>query len=222
MPFMFCGQLISPDIAIQGLHDPVGVVLHQMEEMKLSNLPVSDEDKFLGMIAEDDLQDESDDTPLDQLQDYFIKSFVKATDYFLVAVKLIHVMNLDAIPVLNEKNELEGVITRETLFRELAHMTGSQDYGSLVVLEMEKSAYSVGEINRMVESNDAVITQLNTWADSNTHILTVVLRINKEEISDVVATFQRHEYAVRYYMGEELFRNELQSNLDHLINYLNI
>jgi predicted transcriptional regulator len=193
-----------------------------MEDMKLRHLPVSDDDKFLGLIAEDDLDDESDDTPLDKLQDYFIKSFVKATDYFLVAVKLSHIMQLDLVPVLNEKNELEGVITRDTLFKELARMTGSADYGSLVVLEMEKSDYSVGEINRLVESNDAVITQLNTWSDNTTHLMTVILRINKEEISDIVASFQRHEYIVRYYMGEELFRNELQSNLDHLMNYLNI
>lgn len=219
---MFCGQLISSEIPLQGLHDPVGVVLHQMEELKLRQLPISDEEKFLGLISEDDLQDEADDTPLDRLQDYFIKSFVKATDYFLVGVKLSHVMELDLVPVLNEKNELEGVITRDTLFRELARMTGAEEYGSLIVLEMEKIAYSLGEINRLVESNDAVITQLNTWADANTHILTVVLRINKEEISDVVATFQRHDFTVRYYMGEELFRNELQSNLDHLMNYLNI
>ena len=179
---MFCGQLISADILIQGLHDPVGMVLHQMEDMKLRHLPVSDDDKFLGLIAEDDLDDESDDTPLDTLQDYFIKSFVKATDYFLVAVKLSHVMQLDLVPVLNEKNELEGVITRDTLFQELARMTGSAEYGSLVVLEMEKSDYSVGEINRLVESNDAVITQLNTWSDNTTHLMTVILRINKEEI----------------------------------------
>lgn len=219
---MFCGQLISADILIQGLHDPVGMVLHQMEDMKLRHLPVSEEDKYLGLIAEDDLVDEADDTPLDKLQDYFIKSFVKATDYFLVAVKLSHVMQLDLVPVMNEKNELEGVITRDTLFKELARMTGSAEYGSLVVLEMEKSDYSVGEINRLVESNDAVITQLNTWSDNTTHLMTVILRINKEEISDIVASFQRHEYNVRYYMGEELFRNELQSNLDHLMNYLNI
>ncbi len=219
---MFCGQIISADILIQGLQDPVGMVLHQMEDMKLRHLPVSENDKFLGLIAEDDLVDEADDTPLEKVQDYFIKSFVKATDYFLVAVKLSHVMQLDLIPVLNEKNELEGVITRETLFRELAKITGSSEYGSLVVLEMEKSDYSVGEINRLVESNDAVITQLNTWSDNTTHLMTVILRINKEEISDIVASFQRHEYNVRYYMGEELFRNELQSNLDHLMNYLNI
>jgi hypothetical protein len=37
-----------------------------------------------------------------------------------------------------------------------------------------------------------------------------------------VASFQRHDFTVRYYLGEELFRNELQSNLDHLMNYLNM
>jgi predicted transcriptional regulator len=219
---MFCGQLITPEITLQSLNDPVGVVLHQMEEMKVRQLPVSDADKFLGLIAEDDLHDEADDTPLQALQDYFVKSFVKANDYFLVAVKLSHVMHLDLVPVMNEKNELEGVITREVLFRELARMTGAEEYGSLLVLEMEHSDYSLGEINRLVESNDAIITQLNSWTDPATHLMTVVLRINKEEISDVVASFQRHDYTVRYYMGEELFRNELQSNLDHLLNYLNI
>ncbi len=202
---MFCGQLISAEITIQGLHDPVGMVLHQMEDMKLRHLPVSEDDKFLGLIAEDDLHDEADETPLDTLQDYFIKSFVKATDYFLVAVKLSHVMQLDLIPVLNEKNELEGVITRDTLFRELAKMTGSAEYGSLVVLEMEKSDYSVGEINRLVESNDAVITQLNTWSDNTTHLMTVILRINKEEISDIVASFQRHDYTCKVLYGGRAF-----------------
>ena len=219
---MFCGQLISSEIILQGLKDSVGIVLHQMEDLKVRHLPVADGEKFLGLIAEDDLQDETDDTPLEKLQDYFIKSFVTINDYFLVAVKISHMMNIDVVPVLNEKKELEGVITREALYRELARMTGSEEYGSLIVLEMERKDYSVGTINRLVESNDAIITQLNTWADPASHMLTVILRINKEEISDIVATFQRHEYTVRYYLGEELFRNELQSNLDHLMNYLNI
>jgi acetoin utilization protein AcuB len=219
---MFCGQLISSEISGRSLHDTAASVLHQMDEMKYRQLPVSDEEKFLGLISEEDLLDEAEETPLADLQEHFIRSFVKSSDFFLVAVKLCHLHRLDMVPVLNEKNEWEGVVTRDRLFMELSTMTGAGDYGSLMVLEMEKSDYSVGEINRLVESNDAVITQLNTSAGSADQMLNVVVRINKEEISDIVATFQRHEYTVRYYMGEELFRNELQSNLDHLMNYLNI
>jgi hypothetical protein len=53
-------------------------------------------------------------------------------------------------------------------------------------------------------------------------MMQVVLRINKEEVSDVVATFQRHEYNVLYYYGDESYDNSLQNNLDHLMNYLNL
>jgi hypothetical protein len=63
---------------------------------------------------------------------------------------------------------------------------------------------------------------MNTIADNHAGTIQVVLRISKEEISDVVATFQRHEYTVLYYYGEETYDNSLQNNLDHLFNYLSI
>jgi len=90
------------------------------------------------------------------------------------------------------------------------------------VLELERKAYAFGEINRLVESNDAIITQINTAIDPASQIMVVTLRINKNEVSDVVATLQRHDYNVKYYHGEELYRNELQTNLEHLMNYLSI
>jgi hypothetical protein len=87
---------------------------------------------------------------------------------------------------------------------------------------MEKLSFSFSEIGKLVETNDAQITQLNTWPDPQSGNFYIVLRINKQEISDIVATFQRYEYQVKYYFGEELYENELRSNYDHLMNYLNI
>ena len=82
--------------------------------------------------------------------------------------------------------------------------------------------YAPGQLNRLVESNDCMIMHMNTIADPVTGMLQIVMRVNKEEISDLIATFQRHEYTVLYYYGEETFDNTLQNNLDHLLNYLNI
>jgi acetoin utilization protein AcuB len=202
---MFCSQLISSEIIPLTLQDTVGYALKTMEDKRVSHLPIVEGDKYLGMIDEE-----------------MVGNAVRASDHFLVAVKLCYLYQLDLVPVANEKQEYEGTITREVLFRQLAQHTGSDEYGSMVVLEMEKKDYSPGLFNRLVESNDAVITQLNSWSDPSTSLMTVVIRINKEEISDIVATFQRHDFTVRYYLGEELFRNELQSNLDHLMNYLNM
>lgn len=219
---MFCGQLISSPIKPLQHTDTVATALLIMEEKQITHLPVVEGEKYVGMIDEADLLDESPDQLLEALTDRFLGTAVRAADHFLVAVKLSYVYDLPLIPVANEKQEYEGFIERTQLFRQLAQLSGADEYGSLIVLEMEKKDYAVGLLNRLVESNDAFITQLNTWSDPSTHLMTVVLRINKEEVSDVVASFQRHEFTVRYFLGEELFRNELQSNLDHLFNYLNI
>ncbi|MFN5642879.1 MAG: CBS domain-containing protein [Sphingobacteriales bacterium] len=219
---MFCGQIISSPYKPLQLVDTVAQALSVMENAQITHLPVVDEDRYLGMIDENDLLDVPSDTMLKDLSDRLVIISVKSSDYFLVAVKLSHVYDLSLVPVANEKQEYEGLIERTQLFHNLAQLTGADEYGSMIVLEMEKKDYALGLLNRLVESNDALITQLNTWSDPATQLMTVVLRINKEEVSDVVSSFQRHEYTVRYYLGEELFRNELQSNLDHLLNYLNI
>lgn len=219
---MFCGQLISSPFTPLQYNDTVAKALAIMEEKQITHLPVVEGERYLGMLDEEVLLDESPEILLEQLTDRFTGVAVRSSDFFIVAVKLSYVYDLPLIPVANEKQEYEGLIERTQLFRQLAQLTGSEEYGSMIVLEMEQKDYAPGLLNRLVESNDALITQLNTSLDKATHLMTVVLRINKEEVSDVVATFQRHEYTVRYYLGEELFRNELQSNLDHLLNYLNI
>jgi hypothetical protein len=94
--------------------------------------------------------------------------------------------------------------------------------GGLIVLEIESNQYSFNEISKLVETNDAQITQLNTTNNPETGLMQVTIRINKPDVSDIVATFQRYDYNVVYYVGEEQYTNELRSNYDNLMNYLKI
>jgi hypothetical protein len=87
---------------------------------------------------------------------------------------------------------------------------------------MERKSYSFGEISRLVETNDAYITQFNTFFEHDTGLLIVTIKISKAEVSDILSTFQRYEYIVRYFFGEELYENELRRNYDHLMSYLKI
>ena len=99
---------------------------------------------------------------------------------------------------------------------------GASEPGAVIVLEMEQRGFSFSEISKLVETNDAQITQLNTYWDNSTDTFSVTLKINKFEISDIIATFQRYEYQIKYYFGEELYENEIRTNYDHLMNYLKI
>lgn len=218
----YCSQLLQPNLPTIDLHDKVNQVLQEMQLANYAALPVLNGVQFLGMVALADLEDADPDAEIITIQQLFQKQRVKPTDHFLQALRLRSKFYLDYIPVVNEKQEWEGLIDAEKLIDAVSSMIGAAETGSLLILEMSRNDYAPGLINRLVESNDAMIMQMNTLFDTNTGSLQVVLRINKEEISDVVATFQRHEYNVLYYYGEETYDNALQKNLDHLFNYLSI
>ncbi len=87
---------------------------------------------------------------------------------------------------------------------------------------MERPQFAISEISRIVESNDCHILHLNTTIDPSSGILTVTLHTNKREISSVVASFERYDYEVVHSFGTEKFENEIESNYQNLMNYLDL
>ncbi|HND96645.1 MAG TPA: CBS domain-containing protein, partial [Chitinophagaceae bacterium] len=156
------------------------------------------------------------------MEQSFSNICVKEDEHFLKAVKLAAENGVSVVPVVNEENELIGSVTYNDLLKFSSEFMSLGEPGGLIVLEMESNQYSFNEISRIVESNDAQITQLNSSNDPATGMMQITIRINKPEISDLVAAFQRHEYNVKHFFGEELYTNELKSNYDNLMNYLKI
>ncbi len=124
--------------------------------------------------------------------------------------------------ILNEEKEFLGSISGNNLLKALGNFSGAQEIGGIIVLQMERSQFAISEISRIVESNEATIFHLNTTIQPATGLLTVTIHINKKELSMVVAAFERYEYDVVYYFGEEKFENEIHSNYLHFMNYLDI
>jgi acetoin utilization protein AcuB len=212
-------------LAIAPLHpgDTVAQALAQMADLHVMQLPVTESDKLLGLVDENDLLNASDDQmPVSQLENTFSKIVAHANSHFIEAVQFVNEFNLSIIPVVNKETEYLGSISAADLLRHLGKITGVNDSGGIIVLEMDKVNFSFSEISKLVETNDAQITQLNSFSDPQTGSFYITLKVNKFEIADIVATFQRYDYQVKYYFGEELYQNELRDNYDHLMNYLNI
>ena len=126
------------------------------------------------------------------------------------------------VPVITEENELVGSLAYTDLLKYASEFMSLNEPGGLIVLEMESNQYSFNEISKLIETNDAQITQLNTSNNAETGMMQVTIRINKPDVADIVAAFQRYEYTIKYFFGEELYTNELRSNYDNLMNYLKI
>jgi CBS domain-containing protein len=166
--------------------------------------------------------DADEKMPIELMQENFINAAVHENEHFLTAVTCCNQYDTTVVPVVNEDKELVGVITSPDLLKALGNFAGTNEIGGIIVLEMERSQFAISEISRIVESNDATILHLNTTVHPETGMLTVTIHANKKEIAAIVATFERYEYDVIYYFGNENFENEIHSNYRHLMNYLDI
>ncbi len=220
---MLTGELRSQNLPYLHLQDKVFQALQLMNDNQVTHLPIVDGEKYVGIVSEDDLlQVDNDHTSLDLLQQSFGNSSVKSNEHFLKAIQLAAENGLSVVPVVNDENDLVGAVSYNDLLKNASEFMSLNEPGGLIVLEMESNQYSFNEISKLVETNDAQITQLNTSNDAETGMMQVTIRINKPEVSDIVATFQRYEYNIKYYFGEELYANELRNNYDNLMNYLKI
>ena len=216
-------DILSIGIPALHLDDSVLLAKEIMLEHHLAHLPVVSENKLLGIISEDNLLDaHSDNAPISSLLAFFSHASVQAVGHMLDTLHVCSEFQLTMIPVLNADSDYLGSITALDLLRLTDKIVGAGDPGAIIVLEMDKVNFAFSEMIKLVETNDAQITQLNTYYDSESSLFYVTLRINKMEVSDIVATFQRYEYKIKYYFGEEQYENELRDNYNHLMNYLSI
>ncbi|MCA6480128.1 MAG: hypothetical protein IM557_05970, partial [Chitinophagaceae bacterium] len=94
------------------------------------------------------------------------------------------------------------------------------DKQGILVIESTPEKFSLGEINRLLETNDLSIRHLNTRFESGQIIASI--RVSRTDIYAAVGSLQRYGYTVSYYQGSADDNQELQDNYQHLLSYLNL
>ncbi len=219
---MLVSQLPIVNYPVLHFSDTVSLALQLMDDYDVQHLPLEDDETFAGIISKNDLFDEEESATLAALPLSIIKTSVQPQEHFLSALKAVSGNDLTLLPVVNADMQLQGIITNIELLHAAAVFQNVEEPGAIIVLEMERINYSVGELSRLVETNNASILQLNTFTENGTGLFIVTLKLNKTEVSDVLATLQRYDYIIRYFFGEETYENELRENYDLLMNYLKI
>ncbi len=220
---MLAYQLTNNIIPHLKLSDTVSKALQLMSDFKITHLPVVSEEIFLGLISEDDLLDEENKkTQIEFFQNDFIPAYINSSKHFLHAVSISNLYQTNVIPVINEENALIGTISGQALLTALGDFSGANEPGAMIELQMERSNFNISEINRIVESDGAIILHLNITTIPETLLLQVTISINKREISTLIAAFERYDYSITWYSGEQLFENDIDSNYRHLMSYLDI
>ncbi len=219
---MLASEIIQPSIPVLHYSDAVEDAIELLQQNNLEHLAVINNDAYEGLLSMDELLSAEASDTISMLSDKFIHISIDQNQHFLSALKLISELNITVLPVLSNTKEYLGVITEKMLVQYISSFLSTDIPGGIFVLEMPKQKFSVGEICRLVETNDAFVTQFNTYTEHHSGLFIVTFKINKTEVSDVLATLHRYNYTVRYYFGAELYENNLKENFENLMAYLNV
>lgn len=211
--------------AIPPLHtsDSVQKVMDRMAEFKVSHLPIVNEEQFLGLIAEDDLIEEPDyNTQIGALGLTLINPYVLDEQHIYDVIRLFYEQRLSVVPVLDKKNNYLGLISLGSMNEYFATLTSVATPGGIIVLEISNRNNSLAHMAQIVESDNAQIlsSYISTFPDSTR--MEVTLKINKQDLSNIAATFLRYNYDIKATFNHYNERDNSMDRYDSLMNYLNL
>ena len=191
-------ELISDSMPPVKPNDPAVIALDWMNEFKVAQLPVVDQGDFQGLITEQELLDALDpDTTVGQsMHNSFQNAYIRADQHLFEALRVIHSLRLDLLPVLGQEREYLGLITLHDLIHTWGGTMAIQEPGGVIVLEVPPNGYTLGEIGRIAESEDAKILAMHLDIHPLKGTLEITLKLNIEDISRVIAAYERFRYKI--------------------------
>jgi len=222
-PPMNIGQVITDNDYSVSPADTVQYALDRMADLRLTQLPVVGDSLFHGLVAYPTIADiRNPEIPLREADVVFQQRYIYASQHLYDAVLFFELNGGDLLPVVDEQHRYLGAVTAPELIRALSQVMSIHQPGGIIVLEMGNRDNALSHIAHIVESDNAQIlnSYVRTFSDSSR--LEVTIKVNRSNLSGIVASFLRHDYTVKATYNEDHGRDTTRDRYEQLMNYINM
>ncbi len=216
-------NLISHSLPYLTPSDTVEKALEVLEDYKLKELPIVADDSYVGMVTEQTLLELDQSLKLSNIhRSTDTRPALNANAHPFEAISVAHQTNVQLIPIVEDKQNYLGCVTIESLLGFIAENSSIDKPGGVLVLEILPLNYSMFEIARICENDDAVILGMQCHTTEN-GTLEVTLKLNLTILDSIVASFERYDYTVKEVYGNNSSNTEdIINNYKLLMNYINM
>lgn len=221
---MIAEELVNQMIPPLKTTDQLSKAIKWMEELRISQLPVIDKEQYIGLLTEDIVYEKNDETArVGELQLIASNVYVMYHQHFYDILRLAGSYAVQLVAVLGEEGNFLGVVTLNDTLNAFADSFSSLDSGGILVMLVDFRDYSLSEISRLVESNNARILNVSVAPDQgNPNNLQVTLKVNQMNLSRIVATFERFNYQIIAKFQPSEFDDLNKERIDLLFKYIDM
>jgi acetoin utilization protein AcuB len=220
---MYARDIVSEGLNPLDLTDSGERAIVRMHEYNVNQLPVTDGDKYIGIINMDEiiaLKHLND--PLKDLKVQLKRPYVHEDSHLFEVMKAAVEYGVKVVPVLSADEKYIGLITAESCMRAFATSESVMEEGGIITLSVPVKDFQLSEIARIVESNNAAILAYYSHIDQPTSSVEVTVKLNTNELSAIIAAFERYQYIVQEVYNDENYNEDVKDNYDALMKYLDV
>jgi acetoin utilization protein AcuB len=221
---MLAKDLISDIVPALRTSDTGLQALSWMDIFRISHLQIVNNQEFLGLISDQDIYDlNMAEEPIGNHKLSLFSPYVYANQHIFEVIELVSRLNLTVVPVLDEEKKYLGLINHTDLLHHFAELSALRNPGSIVEIELNMNDYSLSEIARIIESNDAKILGLYVSTPEESTKITLTIKLNITDITSIVQTFNRFNYDVKAsYLQNDEMESLLNNRYELFMRYLSI
>ena len=220
---MIAKDLISADVLPLKTSDSGLMAMHWFDEFRVSHLPVVSDSQLLGLISEEDVFAAGQfEEPIWSYNLQLQNTSILHTKHIYEAMKLFADFKLTTLPVIDDIGTYLGVITLSDMVAKMATTAAVSNPGGILVLELNANDFSMVEISRIIEENDAKILSMYVTSPADSTRLELTIKLNRIDIQPVIKSFLRHDYTIKASFFENDYFDNLRERYDLLMTYLNV
>jgi CBS domain-containing protein len=215
-------DFITKDFPVLKSFDTGQYALSVMNRLKVRHLPLADDGVYKRLVCEKDLPDMPDLSASVGGEPLFAPCVTEDTHLHEVLAQM-SCHALTVLPVVGPGGKYAGAITTDKLLDAMAEGCNAGAPGSVIVLEMWQKDYVLSDIARIIEANNAHLLNLLYNIDPASGLLRITLKIDLEDATPVLRSFERFNYTVaRHFMPKGTGDETLQRQIDELLFMINM
>ncbi len=219
---MIAAELISNEIVPLRTSDSGNDALEVMHDFFVQHLPIVNDRELLGLLSEDDILENDPGAAIGSYSLSLPHAQARQQDHLYEVMRLVAEYDLTAVPVVDREGNYDGLITANELLGYYARTATFTESGSIIILEVQRRDYSLAEIARIAESENATILSSFVESAGDGSLLQVTIKVNREQVQSILSTYERFGYEVQATFNEGVAIDTLRERYDALLKYLDV
>lgn len=212
---------IIRNLPVFKLGDSLKEVIKFFKNTTYSHVAVTDEDKFMGLLSENDLETFEEGKKIEDYRYNLESFFVNSETSWLDVLEAFARNEANLVPVMDKDQNLMGYYNLEDIVSVFIDTPFFTEPGGVLVLSKGIKDYSFSEIAQIVESNNSKLLGGFVTSMKN-DVVEVTIKIGASEINDIMQTFRRYNYTILFGNTDDQFLENLRQRSDYLDKYLNV